>query len=59
MIGINNTDLGNPLSARERMNALQRSTNDSGERDKGLFAGDGGCLLLADLEKHTKFTLWH
>lgn len=59
MIGVSDTDLGNPLSAQERMNALQRSTNDSGERDKGLFAGDGGHPLLVDLEKHTKFTLWH
>lgn len=52
MIGVSDTDLGKLLSAQERTNALQKSTNDSGERDKGLFAGDGGRPFHVDLEKH-------
>lgn len=53
MTGVSDTDLGKPLSARERTNVLLKSTNDSGERDKGLFEGDGGRPFHVDLEKHT------
>lgn len=63
MIGISDTDLGKPLSAK-RDNALQKSTTSSGEKDKkeeswAIYWGWSMFSVgqMDQLAKH-KFNLW-